>query len=361
MPRVLYLTLHRPDRSPSQRFRFEQYIDYLAENGFEPTFSYLLSDGDDKVFYKNGAIIEKVGILLRSSYRRLCEVLYAGRYDIIYIQRECFMLGTSFFEKRFSKSRSKLIFDFDDSIWIQNVSDANRKFSFLKNPSKTAEIIGFSDLIFAGNKYLQEYALQFNPKVVVVPTTIDTVEYSPTYRNKELDEPVCIGWSGSMTTIQHFNLAVPFLLKLKERYGDKVVFNVIGDGSFRNDALGIIGIPWIKQDEVAELSKFDIGIMPLPDDKWAKGKCGLKGLQYMALEVPTCMSPVGVNTEIIKDGINGFLPAEEHEWLEKISLLIESRELRERIGKAGRKTVVNSYSVESQKSVYLKQFRTLCS
>jgi glycosyltransferase involved in cell wall biosynthesis len=99
--------------------------------------------------------------------------------------------------------------------------------------------------------------------------------------------------------------------------------------------------------------------MPLPDDEWAKGKCGLKGLQYMALEIPTLMSPVGVNTEIIQNGVNGYLPDKENEWVDILSGLIENKELRERIGKAGRQTVVNKYSVEAWKQKYLDNFNKL--
>ncbi|PCH68746.1 MAG: hypothetical protein COC01_03150 [Bacteroidetes bacterium] len=131
---------------------------------------------------------------------------------------------------------------------------------------------------------------------------------------------------------------------------------VIGDKNYNNDELDIIGIDWNKDDEIKELSSFDIGIMPLPNDEWSNGKCGLKGLQYMALEMPSIMSPVGVNNEIINDGINGFLATTVDEWVEKLSLLINSQELRERIGKEARQTVLERYSVESQKSKYLTYF-----
>lgn len=228
---------------------------------------------------------------------------------------------------------------------------------WLKNPDKTGKIIRIADLIFAGNEYLAEYARKFNDNVVIIPTTIDTNEYRNLLLNTH--PSVCIGWSGSMTTIKHFEYAIPFLTQLKNKYGNKISFKVIGDGSYRNEALGITGIAWNKEDEIKELSSFDIGIMPLPHDEWAKGKCGLKGLQYMALEIPTVMSPVGVNMEIIKDGTNGFLAETTDEWVEKVSLLLESEELRHKIGKEGRKTVVEKYSIESQKKNYLNHFNNI--
>lgn len=354
MPSVLFLTLHRPDRSPSQRFRFEQYIDFLKQNGFECHHSYLLDANDDKIFYSSGMAFSKAAIVVKSFRKRFRESA-STRYDIVFVQRECFMLGTSWFEKRFGK-RSKMIFDFDDSIWLQNVSDANRKFSFLKNPNKTSAIIGYADLVFAGNQYLADYARQFNNRVVIVPTTIDTAEYQK-LKSERNSKSVCIGWSGSITTIQHFNFAVPFLKKIKEKYGERVSIKVIGDGNYSNPELGITGIPWKKEDEIKEISSMDIGIMPLPDDEWTKGKCGLKGLLYMALEVATVMSPVGVNTEIIQDGENGFLASSEEEWIAKISLLVEDELLRKKLASNGRITVVNRYSVQSQQENYLKYFQ----
>ena len=117
---------------------------------------------------------------------------------------------------------------------------------------------------------------------------------------------ITIGWSGSVTTIKHFEFALPFLRRIIEKYGKRIRIKVIGDASYRNEEFNIEGIGWNRKDEVKELSSFDIGIMPLPDDEWANGKCGLKGLQYMALEIPTIMSPVGVMDFLRRKRRNGW-------------------------------------------------------
>ena len=360
MPKVLYIASHRRNRSPSQRFRFEQYMDYLKENGFDYHFSYLISEHDDKKFYQPGNFFNKARIFLKSAYKRWKDVIEENikHYDIVFIQREAFMTGSSFFERKFKKSKAKIIFDFDDAIWHMDVSEANRKFSWLKNPGKTVSIIALSDLVFAGNNYLAGFAQQFNENVVVIPTTLDTDYHVPANNTSEKDS-LCIGWTGSVTTIKHFELAVPVLKALKEKYGDKIYFKVIGDSSYRNHELGITGVAWNLENEIKELHEIDIGIMPLPDDEWSKGKCGFKALQYMALEIPPVISPVGVNTEIVTDGINGFLAADKEDWLKKISLLIDDYELRKVIGKKARQTVLGRYSVESQKENYLKYFKML--
>ena len=357
MKKILFIASHRPDRAPGQRFRFEQYFTFLEQNGFKCELSYFITEKEDRILYKPGNYFQKALIAWKAFNIRMRNVLRKNDYDIIFIFREAFLTGSVYFEKQFKKSKAKLVFDFDDAIWHLDVSAVNQRFSFLKKPEKTGFIISLCDMVFAGNNYLAEYARKYNKNVVIIPTTIDTSEYSPLPKiNKG---KIIIGWSGSITTIKHFEFAVPVLRKLKEKYGDLLQFKVIGDASYRNEELGIKGIGWNRQDELKELSEFDIGIMPLPDDEWANGKCGLKGLQYMALEIPTIMSPVGVNTEIIKDGANGFLASEIDEWVEKASRLIDNPDLRISMGKAARKTVIDEYSVESQKNRYLNYFREL--
>jgi glycosyltransferase involved in cell wall biosynthesis len=352
---ILFCTLHRPDRSPSQRFRFEQYISYLGANGFECEHLFMLGETADKQFYSPGSYFGKLRILARS-VARLVKASRRKDHDIVFVQREAFMLGTTFFERRFGKN-AKLVFDFDDSIWLQNVSEGNRRLAFLKNPEKTAELAKMASLVLAGNEYLADYARKLNPNVAIVPTTIDTDEYARVERSE--NDAVCIGWSGSKTTIQHFEYAIPALTILKKKYGNKISIRVIGESGYRNEELGITGLPWKKETEIADLSAIDIGIMPLPDDEWSRGKCGLKGLQYMALEIPAVMSPVGVNTEIIRDGVNGMLASSTEEWVEKLSWLIDNAQMRREIGKAGRETVVKDYSVAAWRDEYVKLLRSL--
>ncbi len=354
--KVLIVCLHQPERVPGQRFRFEQYLGFLASNGITCTYSNLLEGKDYKYFYRKGHYFRKLAIVIKGFFKRYRELKKIRDYDIVFIQREAFMLGTCYFEKRYAQ-KAKLIFDYDDAIWLDLVSGDNKTFRFLKNPDKTKKIIALSNLVFAGNQYLADYAGQFNKNVAIVPTTIDTAIYTPAYRiNKER---ICIGWSGSFSTIAHFETCVDALRIIKDKFDGRVSFKVIGDGRYRNEQLGIRGQDWKKDTEVKDLQEIDIGIMPLPDDEWSKGKCGLKGLQYMALAIPTIMSPVGVNKEIIRDGENGFLAGTTEEWVTKLSRLIESPELRENIGARGRETVVSFYSVEANKHLYLDYFRKL--
>ncbi len=352
--RVLFIGMHRFDRSPSQRYRFEQYFSFLEANNVYCELSYLISEKEDKILYSPGKYVGKLRIFIKSWLHRLKDVKRANSFDYIFIQREAFMTGTTYFEKKLAKSSAKLIFDFDDSIWLEDKNEANGKLAFLKNPAKTATIIALCNTIVAGNNYLANYAKQYNKNVVIIPTTIDTEWYKP--GSKKQHEQVVIGWSGSFTTIKHFKSAIAALAEIKNKYGNKVSFKVIGDENYRNTELEIIGNKWQSNTEVEDLQDIDIGIMPLPNMEWTRGKCGLKGLQYMGLGIPTIMSPVGVNTKIIEHGINGFMASTQEEWVSCLSQLVESQELREKLGKAGRKTVEDIYSVKANKEAYLQLF-----
>jgi glycosyltransferase involved in cell wall biosynthesis len=359
MPKILFVASHRPDRSPSQRFRFEQYLSFLKQNGYDYDFSWIISERDDQVFYKPGNLTGKALIFMKATIRRLRDLLILSDYDIVFVQREAFMTGSSFFEKMYAKSRAKLVFDYDDAIWLFDVSHANKHLGWLKKPEKTSEIIKVSDAVIAGNRYLADYALQFNKNVTVIPTTIDTDYHKPDAVRRQPGEPVCIGWTGSMTTVRYFRMAEPALIRIREKYGDKVRFKLFGYGGYEHRELNIKGIPWTIEREVEELKDIHIGIMPLPDDEWSKGKCGFKALQYMAMEIPPVISPVGVNTEIVQDGSNGFLASHTDEWVERISFLIDNPAARMEMGKKARQTVIDKYSVKSQQPVYLKLFNSL--
>jgi glycosyltransferase involved in cell wall biosynthesis len=317
----------------------------------------LISENDDNYFYKKGHILKKVLICVKAIFIRLNDVLRASKYDVIFIQREAFFTGTTFFERKFANSKAKLIFDFDDSIWLPNVSNANKKLEWLKNGDKTKKIISVSDLVIAGNQFLANYALEFNKNTIVIPTTIDLTYHKP--KEVVASDRITIGWTGTSTTLMYLEGIISVLEKLKVKFGDKIDFKIIVDVDKKYESLEAKTTRWNRETEIDELNKIDIGIMPLPDNQWTQGKCGFKGLQYMSLAIPTIMSPVGVNNEIIEDGVNGFLAKTNEDWFVSLSKLIESEELRKEFGRKAKKTIEERYSVSSQKEKYLTQFEKL--
>ncbi len=288
----------------------------------------------------------KCAIAIKGLAIRIKDVLISSKFDCVIVYREAHFLGGTIIEWLLSKSKASMVFDFDDAIWMNDISESNKNLSWLKSSAKTSKIARMADVVTVGNSFLADYARLSNVNVVVVPTTIDTDLFR--YRGARDTSCVTIGWIGSTTTLKHFQNSVPALAEIKKKYGDAVDFKVIVDVDYELPDIKLKSTKWSKDAEVEELNAVDIGIMPLPDDKWSCGKCGFKGIQYMSLGIATVMSPVGVNVDIIEHGKNGFLASTEKEWVDCLSQLIESVEIRRMLGEAGRRTVEERFSVKSQ-------------
>ena len=358
--RILFVVQHRFNRSPGQRYRCEQYIPYLEANGFECVYSPLIATKEEDIaLYNSHSLFDKARIFIKGFFRRLKDAWRAKDFDIIFIYREAFMTGSVFFEKLFRKSGARIILDFDDAIWLSTVSEVNRSLQWLKRPEKVNDIMALSDLVITGNSYLAGYASDYNKNVIVFPSTIDLDYYRIAAGERKADrDKITIGWSGSHTTVEHFETILPVLRTLKKKFGDTLKFEVYGDANYKNEELNIQGTAWSFDTEVATIASFDIGIMPLPNDNWSKGKCAMKGLQYMGLSVPAVLSAVGMNMDVIEDGVNGFLASSDDEWMAKLTLLIENNTLRAEIGSAGRKTIEQRFSTQALRERYLHIFQT---
>lgn len=360
--KILFITPYPHNSAPSQRFRFEQYFNFFKNNSIEFDQEPFLDDNIWGVFYKKGNFHKKIFGIIKGIFKRHLIILKFYKYDFLFLHREACFIGPAYFEWLYTKvCKKKIIYDFDDAIWLRDVSEVNNSLAWLKRSKKTNKIIKFSSIVIGGNDYLVDFAKRINQNAFVIPTTIDMNYHKNQKEFNSIDKnvKVRIGWTGSITTNRHFEMLIPTLKKIDAKYQDKIEFYTISNKEIELSGLPILFKKWEKEIEIIDLSLIDIGIMPLPEDAWSKGKCGFKGLQYMALAIPSIMSPVGVNTEIIKDGINGFLASSEDEWIEKLSKLIESKELRDKIGKAGRKTIEEKYSVEANKQKYLDLFNKL--
>jgi len=251
------------------------------------------------------------------------------------------VLGPAILERRIPHLGVPIVFDFDDAIFVRYISPSNGLLSLLKCAGKTRTLCRIATRVMAGNRYLADYAARVNPNVTIVPTTIDTDKYTLEPRQTAGSQPV-LGWTGSYSTVQHLDALKDLLRKMAKKENFRL--RVIGLADYRIDGVQTEAIAWRSASEVDDLRPVDIGIMPLPDNRWTRGKCACKALQYMGLGIPTVCSPVGANTEIIRDGVNGFLADDEDQWVEKLTLLLRSPELRNRIGLAGRATVESGFS-----------------
>jgi glycosyltransferase involved in cell wall biosynthesis len=279
------------------------------------------------------------------------------RYDFILIHREAAPIGPPLIEWCIAKIlRKKIIYDFDDAIWLtDNIHESIVKRIF-KFRSKVSNICKWSYKVSCGNRYLADYAARFNKNVFVNPTTIDTVRvHNPTLYLSGKSSQITIGWTGSHSTLKYLEDIETVLRCIESKY-PQVAILVIADKPPTMKLNNVLFSKWTHETEISDLMKADIGIMPLPDDEWAKGKCGFKALQYMALEIPCIISPVGVNKIIITDGKEGLLSATNEEWLANLEKLIVNPQLRKEMGLAGRKKVIENYSVSSNAENFLSFF-----
>lgn len=355
--KILFLVPYPLNASPSQRFRFEQYFSLLLANGLTFSVRPFLTSLNWPSFYKNGNGTARFLALITGFVRRIAHCLEAPRYDYVFIHREASPIGPPFFEWFIAKVlRKKIIYDFDDAIWLTDRADESPLLTWLKWRQKVSSICSWGYKVSCGNVFLEEYAARYNPASYLLPTTIDTENlHNPSRFTKIASSQVRVGWTGSHSTLKYLKLLEPVLQRLEIKY-PALEFVAIADKHPSLSLQRLRFLPWNLATEIPDLLTFDIGVMPLPDDEWSKGKCGFKILQYMALGIPSVASPVGVNCTIIKDGINGLLAGDETSWERQLEYLINNPGARASMGKAGLDTVAHSYSVASNSRAFLSLF-----
>lgn len=336
--RVLALLPYPVGRVPGQRFRIEQWAPALAREGIEITFSPFLSPQAMDTLYQPGGGLVKALETLRGYLRRLRELRRAGSHDVVFVFREATLLGPPVVERQIAR-RLPLVLDFDDAIHLPPANTVNTWSGWLRDPKKTEKLCRLARHVTVGNETLADYARRVSKAVSVIPTTIDTDLYVPPSRTPN-PRPV-VGWSGSTTTLPYLVAMHETLLQLRQRLDFEL--RVIG-GEAALPGLDVRCQPWRADSEVEDLAPFDVGLMPLPDDPWTRGKCGLKALQYMALGIPPVVSPVGVNAEIVTHGVDGFHALNPRAWIDHVSQLASEPKLRARLGAAARGTVETRYS-----------------
>ena len=206
-------------------------------------------------------------------------------------------------------------------------------------------MINASDFVIAGNEFLKGEVSPFNPNVEVIPTAIDQARYpSKDYRTQK--ERVTLGWIGDHGSIHYLEKMRPIFEKIGKRYSNTEL-KIVCDTFFDCEHLPVVKKQWTSEEEIKDLQGFDIGVMPLIDDPWSWGKCGLKIIQYQGVGVPVVCTPVGINKDLVEDGVNGLWATGPEEWEEKISFLIEHPDLREQMGLAGRRRVLEHFTIQA--------------
>jgi glycosyltransferase involved in cell wall biosynthesis len=352
---VCALVPYPSNTTPSQRFRIEQWLPYLEADGISVELKPSIDMKLMKRLHEPGLAAAKAAGMAAAFARRLYDVARGGQYDALVIHRAAFLAGPAILERLMKLHRIPLVFDFDDAIYLLDTSAANRRFGWLKFPGKTAAICRLSDHVVAGSNHLAEFARQHNQCVTVVPTSIDTERYRPVNKSRN-GGPVVIGWTGSSTSQNHLEMFADVLRELTARR--KVEIRVQSNRKPELGGVPFLWRPWSPETEVEELSHFDIGIKPMPDDEWSRGKCPMKEIQYMSMAIPTVCSAVGASREVIQHGRNGFLASTKQEWLGVLETLIDNEGLRRELGAAGRRTVEQQFSARKCAGLFTEVIRS---
>ena len=314
----------------------------MQRDGFQITVRSFEDEPLHRAIYQPRKHVRKAFLMLGAVARRMCDLRLVKEHDVVFLYEEAMRIGPPIVEWLIHRSGKPIVYDFCDPIYVPYMSPVNKHLSRLKWFSKYARICRLSRHVIVGNPFLAEFARRHNPNTTVIPITIDT-DY---YRMKDpLPAPadqVTIGWSGSATTLSHLETIRGVLARLSRRRHVKV--KIIGTAQPNWPDVPLVFAPWRQQTEISDLQSLDIGIMPLPDDRWTRLRTQLKVRQYMGVGLPVVASPVGIIPQIVQDGVSGFLATTADEWEEKLSILAANPELRCRMGRAGRKIIEDRYS-----------------
>jgi glycosyltransferase involved in cell wall biosynthesis len=335
-----------PDEAAGHRFRIGQYVPHLGRAGYDVTVDSFFTPSFFRLVYRHGRYVRKAAVASALAVRRLWSLLKVNRFDLVFIYREAFPLGPAFIESAIARNgRPQIVYDFDDAIFLPAVSDANRMIAALKYPTKIASIVRGSAHVIAGNEYLAQYARRFNEHVTTIPTGVDVSRFVPR-ADRPSGGPLVVGWIGSPTTTPYIEAMRPVFSTLAASH--EFILRISGAGrDITFPGVRVETVPWSLDREVELFSQCDIGVYPLTDDDWSRGKCGFKAIQFMATGVPVVAAAVGVNRELVQDGVNGFLASTPADWIDRLGRLLTDAALRRRLAENGRRTIETGYSLQA--------------
>ncbi len=353
-PTVYFIVPAPLSISPGQRFRFEHYLSVLNQQNIPFGVSSFYSLSAWNTLYTSGNKTRKAWCVVSGFCRRIADLFRVRNYSHVYLYREAAPIGPPIFEWILAKLlRKKIIYDFDDAIWIPHTSTYNKAAARLKNFDKVAKICTWSYKVSVGNEYLAAFAGKYNKSVVIIPTVVDTDNIHNTIQQHTIGRPA-IGWTGTFSTLPYLDIVMPVLTQLQERCDFD--FIVIADKDPQLPLKNYEFVKWNRENEVSDLLRFHIGLMPLFNDEISKGKCGFKAIQYMSLGIPAVVSPVGVNSIIVENGVDGFVCDSVQDWTNSLDQLLTNASLRTVMGNAAREKIINNYSVKSSTPAFLQLF-----
>lgn len=336
MLKILGLSLYGP-LAASTRYRLEQYIPGLSEYGIDLQVHHLL--GDEYLRYRFQGKRLPLASLIQAGCNRLSLLFHSQKFDAAIVYAELFPLMPGWLERQLIKK--PYIYDFDDAFYLKY----RRKKLGIFQPvlgRKVDQVIAGATAVTAGNKGLMSYAKAINKKSFFFPTVVDIKKYQPA-KQVSSESPFTVGWIGSPSTSHYLSVITHPLSVLGLEGAVRLV--VIGGPAPAIPHVEVIEKQWQEETEIALINSFDVGIMPLHDDEWARGKCAFKLIQYMACGVPVVASRVGANVDVVQPDC-GMLASNDNEWLEALRTMRDQPDLRQKMGDAGRHRIKRHYSLQ---------------
>jgi len=333
--RILFLPRYGA-QGASSRYRIWQYVPLFERAGHRVEVRALLDDGYLADLYKTGR--RGAWWLAKGYARRVLRAFEWGRFEAMICEQEMLPFLPAFVELWLKQGKTRFFVDYDDAAYANYA-----RWPWLRG--KIARVMAAAETVVVGNNHLADYSKQFARHVCVIPTVVDLSRY-PKWREAGPSDDVRVGWIGTPVTARLLKPLIPVMERLQQKH-QGLSYRFIGAGdSLPQNGLRAELPSWCERAENQLLAECDIGIMPVPDDEFMRGKCGLKLIQYMASGLPVVASPVGVNREIVEEGKNGFLASSDEEWFEKLDQLIRDWKLRKSFGEAGRAKVAAKYTLE---------------
>ncbi len=348
MIRVLFIVPH-PIEGPSSRFRVYQFLPYLKANGIDAQVRPFVSSRHVHALYRGNNTVTKIAITALACLNRMADIVRASRYDVVYVLREAFPFGPPIVERALTWTGARLVFDFDDAIWLRELVYDN-PLDRLRDWGKPAKLAARASHVVVGSQHLANYARKHTLRddaISIIPTVVDSSAYLPLTETRT-DDVLTIGWVGTPRGSKAFlETLIPIMRDFSVRY-PHVQWQFVGAEPFDVGHLPVEFITWELHKEVRNIQSFDIGLMPLTDDAFNRGKCGFKLIQYMNCGIPVVCSPVGANCDIVEHGASGYFANEPEEWSSALAKLIEDASLRVAMGKHGRLRAEQEYSLAIQ-------------
>ena len=355
MVKVLALTV-KPLLAPDTRYLILQYIEPFARRGITVDHRSLFGDRLHRLFQQPGGVPLKMLCYSAAWVGRAVEIARSARgYDAVWISRELSPIGPPLLERLLLGMHKKVVLDIDDAIFLPDEATTSFIHHRLRDFGKFEATAGSYAAIICGNSFLADYFTRFSNRVHVIPTVVSMARYGAVEHRPS--SAIRIGWIGMPSNAPHIDMLEKPLRSLRKAMGVQAIIVGVTEKRPWDDG-GLQYVPWELARELDYFADFDIGVMPLRDFAFAHGKCAFKIIQFMAAGVPVVASPVGANAEVIRDGENGMLAASDTEWETKLGMLAADSRLRRTMGREGRRTVADGYSLEKWVDLYAAIFKS---